>query len=81
MDTMKKTLSNCQALTSFPELEFQGDLRPSQRAVVELARQKLASGTERRLHVAAPPGSGKTVLGLYIWAQVGSNRTKGCKVS
>ena len=38
---MKKTLSNCQALTSFPELEFQGDLRPSQRAVVELAQQKL----------------------------------------
>src|SRR6266571_3906746 len=67
---MEKTLRHGQALTPFPELAFQGDLRPSQREVVALARQKLASGAERRLHVAAPPGSGKTVLGLYIWAQV-----------
>jgi superfamily II DNA or RNA helicase len=63
MDSMEKTLRHGQALTPFPELAFQGDLRPSQREVVELARQKLASGAERRLHVAAPPGSGKTVLG------------------
>lgn len=59
-----------RVLAPFPQLEFQGALRPSQRDVVELARQKLASGTERRLHIAAPPGSGKTVLGLYIWAHV-----------
>src|SRR3989440_2318367 len=69
MDAME-TLSNRGVLTPFPQLEFQGDLRPSQRDVVELARTKLASGAERRLHIAAPPGSGKTVLGLYIWAQV-----------
>jgi superfamily II DNA or RNA helicase len=69
MDAME-TLSNRGVLTPFPQLEFQGDLRPSQRDVVELARTKLASGAERRLYIAAPPGSGKTVLGLYIWAQV-----------
>jgi superfamily II DNA or RNA helicase len=67
---MEKTLRHSQALTPFPELAFQGELRPSQREVVALARHKLASGAARRLHVAAPPGSGKTVLGLYIWAQV-----------
>src|SRR3989442_6519835 len=69
MDAME-TLSNRGVLTPFPQLEFQGDLRPSQRDVVALARTKLASGAERRLQIAAPPGSGKTVLGLYIWAQV-----------
>ena len=67
---MEAPRSNRRVLTPFPQLEFQGDLRPSQRDVVALARTKLASGAERRLQIAAPPGSGKTVLGLYIWAQV-----------
>ena len=57
-------------LAPFPTMVFRGELRPSQRDVVELARAKLAAGRERRLHVAAPPGAGKTVLGLYLWAQV-----------
>jgi superfamily II DNA or RNA helicase len=34
--------------------------------VVKIARRKLAAG-KRRLHIVAPPGSGKTVLGLYLW--------------
>ena len=67
---MAETRRTRRVLAPFPQLEFQGALRPSQRDVVALARQKLASGTERRLHIAAPPGSGKTVLGLYIWAHV-----------
>ncbi len=53
---------------SFPEISFQGRLRPSQEDVVEIARRKLAAG-QRRLYIVAPPGSGKTVLGLYLWAQ------------
>ena len=53
---------------SFPHIPFGGELRPSQREVVEIARRTLAAG-RRRLHVVAPPGSGKTVLGLYLWAQ------------
>ena len=56
--------------TTFPELRFQGALRPSQQEAIALAQQKLASGQERRLHIVAPPGSGKTLLGLYIWAHV-----------
>ena len=51
----------------FPEICFQGQLRPSQADVVKIARRKLAAG-KRRLHIVAPPGSGKTVLGLYLWA-------------
>jgi hypothetical protein len=35
-------------LAPFPNLVFRGDLRPSQREVVDLARAKLTSGSERR---------------------------------
>jgi superfamily II DNA or RNA helicase len=67
---MAATRSTRWVLTPFPHLEFHGELRPSQRDVVALAHTKLASRAERRLHIVAPPGAGKTVLGLYIWAQV-----------
>ncbi len=52
----------------FRGLKFRGELRPSQADVVEIARRKLLEG-KRRLHIVAPPGSGKTVLGLYLWAE------------
>ena len=47
---------------------FDGTLRPSQRDVAKIAREQLERG-ERRLHIVAPPGSGKTVVGLYLWAE------------
>lgn len=53
----------------FPDIRFTGQLRNSQREVVEIARRQLDDG-RRRLHVIAPPGSGKTVLGLYLWAEL-----------
>ena len=52
----------------FPTIRFTGRLRPSQSDVVEIARRQLATN-QRSLHVVAPPGSGKTVLGLYLWAE------------
>ena len=51
----------------FPEVRFDGTLRPSQAEVMKIAEQQLHKG-ENRLHIVAPPGSGKTVLGLYLWA-------------
>ncbi len=51
----------------FPEIRFQGTLRPSQRTVEAIAEEQLAAG-KRRLHIIAPPGSGKTIIGLYLWA-------------
>ncbi|MEX2027711.1 MAG: DEAD/DEAH box helicase family protein, partial [Pirellulaceae bacterium] len=33
-----------------------------------IANKKLTQGA-KRLHIVAPPGSGKTILGLYLWAQ------------
>lgn len=53
----------------FPKIVFSGQLRPSQEEVVGIARRELASGS-RRLHIVAPPGSGKTILGLYLWAEL-----------
>lgn len=54
---------------SFPPLRFAGTLRPSQQEVVEIVSRQLSAG-KRRLYVVAPPGAGKTVLGLYLWAEV-----------
>ena len=53
---------------AFPEISFRGELRPSQRECVAIARRKLAE-QRRRLHIVSPPGSGKTILGLYLWAE------------
>lgn len=53
---------------SFPDIRFQGQLRPSQAEVVSIASRQLSRG-QRRLHIVAPPGSGKTVLGLFLWAE------------
>lgn len=53
---------------TFPKIRFSGRLRPSQEDVARIARSQLSSG-KQRLHIVAPPGSGKTVLGLYLWAE------------
>ena len=52
----------------FPSIRLKGQLRPSQVDAIKIARKKLAEG-KRRLHIVAPPGSGKTILGLYLWAE------------
>jgi superfamily II DNA or RNA helicase len=51
----------------FP-VRFTGRLRPAQEAAIKIARAQLAKG-KRRVHIVAPPGSGKTVLGLYLWSE------------
>ncbi|MBA2114766.1 DEAD/DEAH box helicase [Bremerella alba] len=54
---------------SFPTIKFRGQLRPSQVQVRDVAKEQLSRG-ERQLHIVAPPGSGKTVVGLYLWAEL-----------
>jgi hypothetical protein len=51
----------------FPSIRFTGTLRPTQRRAAAIAADQLEQG-ERRLHIVAPPGSGKTIMGLYLWA-------------
>ncbi len=56
-------------MAEFGMIEFSGKLRPSQIASSNIIRNQLASG-EKNLHIVAPPGSGKTVLGLYTWSDL-----------
>ncbi len=56
-------------MTVFPEIRFTGALRPSQLDVSRIAGEQISAGN-RRLHIVAPPGSGKTVVGLHLWSQL-----------
>ncbi|MBT60955.1 MAG: DEAD/DEAH box helicase [Euryarchaeota archaeon] len=56
-------------LPEFGNIRFDGTLRPSQSAAVSLLYPQIQRG-EKRLYVVAPPGSGKTVLGLFIWSDL-----------
>ncbi len=56
-------------LPDFGAIRFSGKLRPSQVAASSVIVPQLELG-KKRLHIVAPPGSGKTVLGLYVWADL-----------
>ena len=56
-------------LPNFDGIKFSGKLRPSQIAASSIIIPQLEQGS-KRLHIVAPPGSGKTVLGLYVWADL-----------
>ena len=58
-----------EPLPDFGNIRFDGTLRPSQKAACKEIIPQLENG-ETRLYVVAPPGSGKTVLGLYVWADL-----------
>ena len=53
----------------FGAIGFNGELRPSQIAAVSVIEPQLDI-QGKHLHIVAPPGSGKTVLGLYVWANL-----------
>ena len=56
-------------MNSIPTIRFDGTLRPSQEDIVTIVKTQLEND-QRRLHIVAPPGSGKTVVGLYLWAEI-----------
>ena len=56
-------------LPEFGSIKFDGKLRPSQVAAVSVISPQLAE-EGKHLHIVAPPGSGKTVLGLYVWSDL-----------
>ncbi|RJV00760.1 MAG: DEAD/DEAH box helicase, partial [Candidatus Poseidoniales archaeon] len=58
-----------EQLPDFGNIHFSGTLRPSQKAACKVIEPQLKEGSTR-LHIVAPPGSGKTVLGLYVWSDL-----------
>ena len=58
-----------EPLPDFGNIHFTGKLRPSQDAASKVIIPQLDAGATR-LHVVAPPGSGKTILGLYVWSDL-----------
>jgi superfamily II DNA or RNA helicase len=54
-------------MNGFDGIRFTGTLRPTQERALEAITAQLDAGRSR-LHIVAPPGSGKTVLGLHVWA-------------
>ena len=54
----------------FEALSFDGDWRPYQRAALA-AFEKDRQHNRRRTHIVAPPGSGKTLLGVELIRRVG----------
>ncbi len=53
----------------FGGIQFSGNLRPSQVASSSVIKKDLEDGSKELL-IVAPPGSGKTVLGLYVWSDL-----------
>lgn len=49
-------------------LSFQFPLRRYQQEILELVKLKVEKG-EKQLHVVAPPGAGKTIIGLQLIAE------------
>lgn len=54
----------------FDELSFGGEWRRYQRAAIEAFERDRAAGA-RRTHILAPPGSGKTLVGVELVRRIG----------
>ena len=52
-------------MTQFSDRSLIYTLRPYQQKVVDLFREKTAN-KEKKLHIVAPPGSGKTIIGISL---------------
>jgi superfamily II DNA or RNA helicase len=58
-------------LSRFDELRFSGEWRRYQRAALAAFERDLERGN-KRTHIVAPPGSGKTLLGVELIRRVGT---------
>jgi len=53
------------ATTALAEMAFRFPLRKYQQDIIDLIKLKFDRG-ERQLHIVAPPGAGKTIIGLQL---------------
>lgn len=72
--TMNELAHNESSTESSPleGLSFRFPLRRYQQEIIELTRLKLERG-EKELHIVAPPGAGKTIIGLQLANQLKAN--------
>ena len=57
------------SINPFSKIGFSGTLRPSQVAASQVIVEQL-DDNQKQLYIVAPPGSGKTILGLHVWADI-----------
>src|SRR5579883_2142852 len=57
------------AASALEGLSFCYPFRKYQQEIIELVKLKLEKG-ERQLHIVAPPGAGKTIIGLQLIAEL-----------
>lgn len=67
-DPVRKA-DNSQESTLLSSLSFCHPLRKYQVEILDLVKRKLEDG-ERELHIVAPPGAGKTIIGLQIVSEL-----------
>lgn len=60
-----KTEEKAEERNPLADLGFRYPLRKYQKEILELIKLKLEKG-ERQLHIVAPPGAGKTIIGLQL---------------
>ena len=57
--------TSIEARELMKDLSFRYELRGYQKEILDLVRRKIEDG-KREVHIVAPPGAGKTIIGLQI---------------
>ncbi|MBX9688324.1 MAG: DEAD/DEAH box helicase family protein [Candidatus Obscuribacterales bacterium] len=69
---MRESTALDDEISPLKGLAFRHPLRRYQQEIIELTRLKLEKG-ERAIHIVAPPGAGKTIIGLQLATQLEHN--------
>ena len=59
------------AASRLDDLAFKGEFRKYQRIALDVLGPRLDDPEEKLFHIVAPPGSGKTILGLEMVRRLG----------
>lgn len=59
------TIESAADESALSRLNFKYDLRRYQKEIIEIVNRKIRSG-KKEVHIVAPPGAGKTIIGLQI---------------